>query len=111
MLFRPSDHRAYVGNQIPINSFDPVASALLQRIPTPTTSGAANNFSRLGNESDDQNQFDIRIDHQFSSADQIYGRFSYFKDIANPVTPLPEGSGNITSGVIGLTDTALSRWC
>ena len=105
MIFRPSDHRAYIGNQIPINSFDSVASALLQRYPAPTTSGAANNFSRLGNESDNQDQFDIRIDHQFSSADQIYGRFSYFKDIANPVTPLPEGSGNITSGVIGLTDT------
>ncbi|HJX91600.1 MAG TPA: TonB-dependent receptor [Pyrinomonadaceae bacterium] len=105
MLFRPSDRRAYVGNQIPINTFDSVASILLQRYPAPTTSGSANNFSRLGNESDNQNQFDIRIDHQFSSADQIYGRFSYFKDIANPVTPLPEGSGNITSGVIGLTDT------
>src|SRR6478672_6836732 len=24
MVFRPSDHRAYVGNQIPMNSFDPV---------------------------------------------------------------------------------------
>lgn len=105
MIFRPSDHRAYVGNQIPMNSFDPVARVLLQRYPALTTSGSANNFSRLGNESDDQNQFDIRIDHQFSSADQIYGRFSYFKDIANPVTPLPEGSGNISSGVIGLTDT------
>ena len=105
MIFRPGDRRAYVGNQIPINTFDSVASALLQRYPTPTTSGSANNFSRIGNESDDQDQFDIRIDHQFSSADQIYGRFSYFKDIANPVTPLPEGSGNIASGVIGLTDT------
>jgi hypothetical protein len=37
--------------------------------------------------------------------DQIYGRYSYAKDIANPVTPLPEGSGNITSGILGLTDT------
>jgi hypothetical protein len=102
MLFRPGDRRAYVGNQIPLNTFDSVARALLQRYPTPTTSGSANNFTRLGNESDDQDQFDIRIDHQFSSADQIYGRFSYFKDIANPVTPLPEGSGNIASGFIGL---------
>jgi hypothetical protein len=105
MIFRPSDRRAYAGNIIPTNTFDSVASALLQRYPLPTTSGAANNFSRVGNESDDQDQFDVRIDHRLSTTDQLYGRFSFFKDVANPVTPLPGGSGNITSGVLGLTDT------
>lgn len=105
MIFRPSDRRAYAGNIIPTGTFDSVANALLQRYPAPTTSGAANNFSRVGNESDDQNQFDIRVDHRLTTTDQLYGRFSYFKDLANPVTPLPEGSGNITSGVLGLTDT------
>ena len=105
MIFRPSDHRAYAGNQIPTNTFDSVASVLLQRYPMPTTSGAANNFSRIGNESDDQDQFDVRVDHQLTRTDQIYARVSYFKDFANPVTPLPDGSGSITSGVIGLTDT------
>src|SRR6185369_6259302 len=43
--------------------------------------------------------------HQLTATDQIYGRVSFFKDLANPVKPLPEGSGNITSGVLGLTDT------
>ncbi|HEY9500227.1 MAG TPA: carboxypeptidase-like regulatory domain-containing protein, partial [Pyrinomonadaceae bacterium] len=60
-VFRPSDHLAYAGNIISTNSFDPVASLLLQRYPTPTSTGAANNFSRIGNESDTQNQFDVRI--------------------------------------------------
>lgn len=105
MIFRPSDRRAYANNQIPTNTFDPLASTLLQRYPLPTASGAANNFSRLGNENDAQDQFDIRLDHRITDRDQVYGRFSYFKDLTNPVTPLPEGSGNITSGVIGLTDT------
>jgi hypothetical protein len=104
-IFRPSDHRAYAGNQIPTNTFDSVAVGLLQRYPSPTTSGAANNFTRIGNESDDQDQFDARIDHRFSERNQIYGRFSYMKDITAPVTPLPDGSGNITTGVTGLTDT------
>ena len=105
MIFRPSDRRAYAGNQIPTATYDSVASTLLQRYPTPTSTGAANNFSRMGNESDDQNQFDVRIDHSLTFHDQIYGRFSFAKDVANPVTPFPEGSGNITSGIIGLTDT------
>ncbi|HKS27656.1 MAG TPA: carboxypeptidase regulatory-like domain-containing protein [Pyrinomonadaceae bacterium] len=104
-IFRPGDRRAYAGNLIPVGTFDPVAAALLSRYPSPTTTGAANNFSRVGNESQSQGQFDVRIDHRFSDSNQLFGRFSYAKDITNPVTPLPEGSGNLTSGVIGLTDT------
>jgi hypothetical protein len=60
----------------------------------------------VGNESDDQDQFDVRLDHRFSTRDQIFGRFSYAKDITAPVTPLTDGSGNITTGVTGLTDTS-----
>src|SRR5262245_10882797 len=73
-IFRPSDHRAYAGNQIPTNTFDSVAAGLLQRYPAPTSSGAANNYTRIGNESDDQDQYDVRIDHRFSARNQIYGR-------------------------------------
>lgn len=104
-IFRPSDHRAYAGNLIPVNTFDSVAASLLQRYPTPTSSGAANNFTRIGTEDTDQDQFDVRIDHRFSAKDQLYGRFSFAKDITSPVTPLPDGSGSITAGVTGLTDT------
>jgi Carboxypeptidase regulatory-like domain/TonB dependent receptor len=104
-IFRPSDHRAYAGNMIPTNTFDPVSTLLLQRYPSPTSAGAANNFTHAGNESDDQDQFDVRLDHRFSSSDQIFGRFSYAKDVTAPVTPLPDGSGNIATGVSGLTDT------
>jgi hypothetical protein len=104
-IFRPSDHRAYAGNWIPTNTFDSVAASLLQRYPNPTSSGAANNFTRIGTEDTDQDQFDLRLDHRFSEKNQIYGRYSFAKDITSPVTPLPDGSGNITSGVTGLTDT------
>jgi hypothetical protein len=104
-IFRPSDHRAYAGNIIPTNTFDPVAASLLQRYPFPTSSGAANNFTLVGNEPSNQDQFDVRLDHRFSSNDQLFGRFSYAKDVTEPVTPLPDGSGNITSGVTGPTDT------
>src|ERR1041385_2568277 len=104
-IFRPSDHRAYAGNIIPTNTFDPVAASLLQRYPLPTSSDAANNFALVGNEPSNQDQFDLRLDHRFSSSDQLFGRFSYAKDFTEPVTPLPDGSGNITSGVTGPTDT------
>ncbi len=104
-IFRPSDHLAYAGNIIPITSFDPVAASLLQRYPLPTSAGPANNFTRVGNEPDDQDQFDIRLDHSFSPNDQVFGRVSYAKGITSPITPLPDGSGNITAGVTGPTNT------
>ncbi|HKG97360.1 MAG TPA: carboxypeptidase-like regulatory domain-containing protein, partial [Pyrinomonadaceae bacterium] len=95
----------FAGNQIPMSRIDPVALALLNRYPLPTSAATSNNFRRVANESDDQDQFDIRIDQRFSDKDQIFGRYSYAKDLINPVTPLAEGSGNITSGATGLTDT------
>jgi hypothetical protein len=108
-IFRRSDRRAYVGivngnvvgNIIPLADFDPVARQLLDRYPAPTSAGAANNFRRVANEGTDQDQFDIRLDHRFSDNDQIFGRYSFFNEDATPVTPLPDGSGNITQGALG----------
>ncbi|HEY8459280.1 MAG TPA: carboxypeptidase regulatory-like domain-containing protein, partial [Blastocatellia bacterium] len=100
-IFRPGDKRAYAGNIIPLADFDPVARRLLDRYPLPTSTGAANNFRRVGNEEMNQDQFDIRLDHRFSDNDQLFGRFSFFNEDATPVTPLPDGSGAITQGALG----------
>ncbi|MGH9769408.1 MAG: TonB-dependent receptor domain-containing protein, partial [Blastocatellia bacterium] len=101
-IFRIGDRRAYAGNIIPLADFDPVARKLFERYPLPTSAGAANNFRRVANEGADQDQFDVRLDHRFSDRHQIFGRYSFFKDTSTPVTPLPEGSGAITQGALGL---------
>ncbi len=100
-IFRISDRRAYAGNVIPLADFDPVARKLLDRYPLPTSAGAANNFRRVANGGIDQDQFDIRLDHRFTDNDQIFGRYSFFNEDATPVTPLADGSGNITQGALG----------
>jgi len=92
-------------NVIPISRIDSSALAVLNRYPLPSKSGTANNFTLVGNDQDHQNQFDTRLDHRFSESDQAFGRYSYFHDVDQPVPFLPDGSGNITTGVIGLTDT------
>ena len=92
-------------NIIPQDRIDPAALAVLNRYARPTKAGTANNFTLVGNDQDHQNQFDTRIDHRFSEKDQAFGRYSYFHDVDQPVPFLPDGSGNITTGVIGLTDT------
>jgi hypothetical protein len=95
----------FPGNVIPTGRMDPVAAALLQRYPLPTSSGTANNYSKTLGEVDNQDQWDVRLDHRFpSNRDSVFGRLTYFRDGFVPVTPLPEGSG-VTSGTLGPQDT------
>jgi hypothetical protein len=95
----------FPGRAIPLDRMDRVAAALLQRYPLPTSAATANNYRRVGNEPNDQDQFDVRLDHRFSVGDLVYGRYSHATDGIRPVTPLPDGSGNLTSGVAGPTST------
>jgi hypothetical protein len=88
-------------NDIITEPLDPAATSLLARFPTPTTSAAANNYTRTANDADHQNQFDARIDAAVRAHDRTFGRYSYFSDVEQPVTPLPDGSGAVTGSVIG----------
>lgn len=100
-IFRPGDKRAYANNIISLTDFDPVAKKLLDRYPLPTSTGSANNYRRIANEETNQNQFDVRMDHSLTNNDQVFGRYSFFGEKSTPVTPLPDGSGNITQGTLG----------
>lgn len=104
-IFRPSDKRAYAGNIVPLSDFDPAALRLLQRYPIPTATGAANNFTRVGNEGQNQDQFDVRIDRRLNDNATVFGRYSFAKDLSVPVTPFADGSGALTGSAIGTTDT------
>jgi hypothetical protein len=101
----------FPGNTIPSSRFDAAALAVLHRYPRPnvvTATGAeatANNYRRTGNESAQQDQFDTRLDRYFGSRHRVFGRYTYLRDHSLPVTPFPDGSGNITTGFIGDTLT------
>jgi Carboxypeptidase regulatory-like domain len=90
--------------------FDSAASSLLNRFPIPTSSGAANNYTRTANDSDHQNQFDVRVDGVFRNRDRAFGRYTYYNEVELPVAPLPDGGGLIsgtvlgTGGVVGLSN-------
>ena len=91
---------AFPANTIPASRIDPLAAQVLQHYPLPNAPGA-NNYIRTAVEPDDQDQFDGRIDHVFTENHRAFVRYSYAHDNDNPVTFLPEGSGNLTSGVTG----------
>ena len=97
--------RPFPGNAIPAERMDPVARTLLERYPLPTSAGTANNYRRVDNETVDQDQFSVRIDHRFpANRDQVFGRLTRFQEEFIPVTPLPDGSG-VTAGTLGPQDT------
>jgi hypothetical protein len=91
--------------QLPNNTilpaqFDKIGAQVLQHYPVPNVSGA-NNFVRTDTEPDNQDQADFRVDRYFSERHRVFGRYTVFHDDDAPVTPLPDGSGSLTSGVIG----------
>ena len=95
----------YVRQEFPADTInvplDPAAKALLSRFPAPTNPNAANNYARTANDADHQNQFDVRIDGALGTRDRAFGRYSYYNEIEQPVTPLPDGSGAISGSVLG----------
>jgi hypothetical protein len=91
---------AFPNNTVPVSRFDPLALQILQHYPSPNASGA-NNFVQTGVEPDRQDQFDGRVDHIFREKHRAFVRYSYLRDDDTPVPFLPDGSGSITSGMIG----------
>jgi hypothetical protein len=87
-------------NTIPVSRFDAIAQEVLRHYPLPNRSGSSN-YGRTGVEPDQQDQFDVRVDRYFAARHRVFGRASYFRDDDTPVTPLPDGSGAISSGVTG----------
>lgn len=96
-----SPRTPFAANTIPTSRFDPVAQQVLLHYPLPNLPGTANNFVRTAVEPDSQDQFDGRIDHVFNDKHRAFARYSYLRDDDSPVTPLPDGSGTLSTGVIG----------
>ncbi len=101
-IFDPltSPRTQFPNNTIPANRLDALGLQILQHYPQPNVAGA-NNFVRTATEPDTQDQADFRLDRYFGEKHRIFGRYTYFRDDDTPVTPLPDGSGSLTSGVIG----------
>src|SRR5262249_52739642 len=83
-------HKEFPNDVINI-PFDPAAESLMARFPTPTSLTAkANNYTRTANDIDHQNQFDFRVDGAKGNHDSAFGRYSYYNEVEQPVTPLPD---------------------
>ena len=66
----------FQGNIIPSNLFSPAASKVLNAYPLPTESGRENNYRRNRIEQVNQDQYSIKIDHNITSKNSLFGRYS-----------------------------------
>ena len=82
-------------NAIPSNLINQVGSNIANFYPKPNLGGLTNNYLANQNQVNDQDSFDIRLDHRFSDHDQLFGSYS-FGDVRSqrpgPLGPLWGGS-------------------
>ena len=82
-------------NLIPANRIDATGQNVADFYPHANQPGLTNNYLANQNHVNDQDQFDIRVDHRFRDADQIFASYS-FGDVRSqrpgPLGPLWGGS-------------------
>lgn len=105
-----SGRTAFANNQIPGNLLSAPAINLLNLLPAPNTGAAGqifNNYAASGTGSFHTNQFDVRLDDQFTEKLHLFGRYTFFNsslDGASVFGPAG-GTGFGTNGFAG-TDTS-----
>ena len=97
----------FPGNIIPATRFDAVARNVIAYFPRANQPGdpgtQRNNFYNSGAASVNTDNADIRIDHNLSDTQRLYGRFSYRKSFDGPPQLFP-GELGIAEGRINQND-------
>jgi hypothetical protein len=83
-ITNPSTRQPFPGSTINV-PLDPAAVALLARVPLANLPGTSNNLVSVAEQTSDNNQYNARLDHQFSTTDNAYIRASVFD--ANELDP------------------------
>ena len=97
----------FPGNVIPANRFDPVARNAMAYYPRANQAGDPgtfrNNFYNNGAAKIDTNNFDVRVDHNLSDRQRLFGRFSTRRSFNGPPQLFP-GELGIAEGRVNNND-------
>ena len=96
----------FPGNLIPQAQWNSVARNVIQYWPSPNQPGDSigrNNFYNVGSASNNTDNFDIRLDHNISDKQRLFGRFSYRRYFNGPPQLFP-GETGIAEGRINNND-------
>src|SRR6476646_8956666 len=100
----PCPHTHFLNDIIPANQIDPIGQAILNLYPMPNipnTQFPDPNWRQVIVSSDPGWQFDVKLDHQFSSNHKLSGRYSRHHDVFTAPTVI--GNGDQGDGFIGTT--------
>jgi len=110
-----SGRSLFAGNIIPTSRISPIASKILAYLPAPFTSGQTGNYPYAVPQAKNTPNFDVKIDHQFSSNDSLNVRYSYqqpqvtvppvFGIVGGPANGAFAGTGTSRSQAPGLSYT------
>jgi len=93
----PLTNAPFTGNIIPSGRINQTIKNLLALFPNPTGSAiAAPNYQNNVNRTQFQTTFDVRVDHQITANDQIFGRYSY-----NDVATFTPNAFPAVGGILG----------
>ena len=68
------------GGALPSFFLNPIGSAIAALYPLPNRNVAGANFVSSPSQFDNQNHFDVRVDHTLSHADNLFFRYSFVND-------------------------------
>jgi hypothetical protein len=93
----PVTGQPFPNNRIPRDRFDATSLKILELWPQPNFGGTGtrDNFANNPPWSTDRDQIDMRVDHNLSSKDKMFGRVSYnrFDNVREGVFPAPARGG------------------
>jgi hypothetical protein len=105
----------FPANRIPASRFDPVTKPIVDLYPLPNIAGrdlAPNNFFFAPSDIDTSNQYDIKVDHNFSEKDRTFYRYSIRRDdkLQNGPLPLSAFGGGLGQTVFLPSDNIMGSW-
>ncbi len=107
VIYDPTTREPFPGNTIPTERIDTVARNILTQLyPEPNTPGTrqASNGQTINNylinpiKERQDNQFDVKVDHNLTTSNRFFTRYSYQKTHRNQPATLPHGDAGATFG-------------
>ncbi len=106
VIYDPTTGQPFPGNRIPADRVDSVARNILDQLyPEPNTAGTRQSNGQVINnylinpiKERQDNQFDIKVDHNLSSANRFFTRYSYQKTHRIQPATLEHGDAGATFG-------------
>ena len=99
-IYDPTTGQPFPNNIIPANRIDPYSAKIFALFPQPNLPGQLNNFARNGALSDDNDNYDWRLDWNPTDKDIVFARYAY----SNRARFIPGYFGGIADG------TSTSAW-